>query len=164
MKGLNYSLGFVGIHLWHGVLATKQPAMTAATIAQSIESTNTYDEIKELGNFIIKVFRSQFVAVVGNLAMVFPVAFGMAWLYHYYTGSYILGAEDAQHKFELVHPFKSLALLHAAIAGIMLFAAGILSGLADNGNIFNRYSDRLQYSKFIKRIAGKRNAKNFQHT
>jgi site-specific recombinase len=159
LKGLNYSLGFVGIHVWHGVLATKQPAMTAATIAQSIESTNTYDEIKELGNFIIKVFRSQFVAVVGNLAMVFPVAFFIAWLYHHFTGNYILGAEEAHHKFELVHPFKSFALLHAGIAGIMLFAAGILSGLADNGNIFNRYSDRLQYSKFIKRIAGKKNAK-----
>lgn len=159
LKGLNYSLGFVGIHVWHGVLATKQPAMTAATIAQSIESTNTYDEIKELGNFMIKVFRSQFIAVVGNLAMVFPVAFGIAWLYHYYTGGYILGPEDAHHKFELVHPFKSLALLHASIAGIMLFAAGILSGLADNGNIFNRYSDRLQYSKWVKSIAGKNNAK-----
>ncbi|MBL7883157.1 MAG: hypothetical protein JNL69_03755, partial [Bacteroidia bacterium] len=31
LKALNYSLGFIGIQLFHGTLATKQPSMTAST-------------------------------------------------------------------------------------------------------------------------------------
>jgi site-specific recombinase len=34
--GCNYALSFVAIHLLHGVVATKQPAMTAATLASSL--------------------------------------------------------------------------------------------------------------------------------
>jgi site-specific recombinase len=161
LKGFNYSLGFVGIHIWHGVVATKQPAMTASTIAQSIESTTSHEEIKELGNVIIKVFRSQFAAVMGNLLMVFPVTFIITFAYYRFTGSPLMPVEEAHHKFELVNPIHSLAILHAAIAGVMLFLSGILSGLADNGNMFNKYAERLQHGGLIQKLIGIRKTKIF---
>ena len=155
LKALNYSLGFVGIHLMNGTVATKQPSMTASTIAQSIESQVESEEIVELGEFIIKVFRSQFIAVIGNLMLAFPVAFALSWGWHQLSGNYIASDVEALHKLESLNPFTTLCLLHAAIAGVMLFLAGILSGIADNSNIYNRYSERIKTHRVLKKIIGR---------
>jgi site-specific recombinase len=158
LKALNYSLGFVGIQLLHGTVATKQPSMTAATIAQSIESHVESEEIIELGEFVIKVFRSQFIAVAGNLLLAFPIAFGISWGWYELTGAPIASPEEALHKVEGLNPFTSLCVLHAAIAGVMLFLAGILSGIADNANIYNKYPQRIKLHRGLIRIIGQKRA------
>ncbi|HEY0029127.1 MAG TPA: hypothetical protein VGC65_00100, partial [Bacteroidia bacterium] len=159
LKALNYSFGFLGIHFLHGTVATKQPSMTAATIAQSIESHVESEEIAQLGEFIIKVFRSQFIAVVGNLMLAFPVAFALSWGYSLISGHYIIGTEaEAMHKLEDLNPFNSLCLVHAAIAGVLLFVAGLLSGMADNSNIYNRYPERIKKHRILRKIIGARRA------
>ncbi|HSH64825.1 MAG TPA: hypothetical protein VLB84_03290, partial [Bacteroidia bacterium] len=117
LKAFNYSFGFVGIQLLHGTVATKQPSMTAATIVQSMESHVESEEIVELGEFVIRVFRSQFIAVVGNLLLAFPVAFAIGWIWHELTGTAIASHDEAVYKLESLNPFSSLCLLHAAIAG-----------------------------------------------
>src|SRR5690606_7117443 len=60
LVSLNYGLGFVLIHLLHFTIATKQPAMTAARLAQQVEqgSTGTAD-LKKLAQLMIEVGRSQ---------------------------------------------------------------------------------------------------------
>jgi site-specific recombinase len=158
LKALNYSLGFVGIQLLHGTVATKQPSMTAATIAHSIESHVETEEIIELGEFVIRVFRSQFIAVVGNLLLAFPVAFALSWCWGQFSGTPIATPEEALHKLESLNPFTSLCLLHAAIAGIMLFLAGILSGIADNANIFNKYPQRIKMHRGLINLIGQKRA------
>jgi site-specific recombinase len=156
LKSLNYSLGFVGIHIMHGIVATKQPSMTAATIAQSIESRVESEEIKELGEFIIKVFRSQFIAVIGNLTLAFPIAFVLSWSWYQLSGNYITTDEEALHKITSLNPFNSLCILHATIAGVMLFLSGTLSGVADNANIYNKYSERIKMHRVLHRLIGKK--------
>ena len=158
LKALNYSLGFVGIQLMHGTVATKQPSMTAATIAQSIESHIESEEIIELGDFVIRVFRSQFIAVVGNLLLALPVAFGISWIWFELTGNLIASPVEAIHKLESLNPFASLCILHAAIAGVMLFLAGILSGIADNSNIYNKYPQRIKMHRGLIRLIGQKRA------
>lgn len=158
LKAFNYSFGFVGIQLIHGTVATKQPSMTAATIAQSIESRGESEEIIELGEFVIRVFRSQFIAVVGNLSLAFPIAFGISWGWDQLTGAPIASPEQAMHKLEDLNPFTSLCLLHAAIAGVMLFIAGILSGIADNANVFNKYPQRIKMHRGLINIIGQKRA------
>ena len=158
LKALNYSLGFVGIQLIHGTVATKQPSMTAATIAHSMESSIESEEIKELGEFVIRVFRTQFIAVVGNLLLAFPIAFTLSRGWAQLTGSPIANAEDALHKLEGLNPFHSLCLLHAAIAGVMLFIAGILSGIADNANIYNKYPQRIKMHRGLINLIGQKRA------
>ena len=158
LKAFNYSFGFVGIQLVQGTVATKQPSMTAATIAQSIESHVESEEIIELGEFVIRVFRSQFIAVAGNLLLAFPVAFGISWGWFELTGAPIASAEEAIHKLESLNPFSSLCVLHAAIAGIMLFLAGILSGIADNANVYNKYPQRIKMHRGLCRLIGQKRA------
>lgn len=155
LKGLNYSLGFIGIQLVHGTLATKQPSMTAATIAHSIENRSESEGIRDLGDFIIKVFRSQFIAVAGNLVIAFPVAMGLSYAWYFISGHHIASGPEAMHKIHDLNPYTSLCLLHAAIAGVMLFLCGILAGIAENANVFNNYSARIKNHPVLIRLLGR---------
>ncbi|MEO8760887.1 MAG: hypothetical protein ABI448_08350, partial [Bacteroidia bacterium] len=56
LYGLNYSFGFILMHLMHLTLATKQPAMTASFIAKSIEETGT--DKKSLSVVLAQILRS----------------------------------------------------------------------------------------------------------
>src|SRR5574343_470375 len=64
--GLNYVLGFVLIHLLGFTVATKQPAMTAAAIAATLEDARPRD-LHRLGDLVQNVIRTQFIAVLGNI-------------------------------------------------------------------------------------------------
>jgi len=156
LKALNYSFGFIGIQLIHGTLATKQPSMTASTIAHAIESKSEEGEVKEIGEFIIKVIRSQFIAVVGNIIVAMPVAFVISWVWLMITGHPIAGPEKAIHKIQELNPIASLCVLHAAIAGIMLFISGTLAGVSENANVYNGYSSRIKKHPFLLRLIGKK--------
>ncbi|MGS0744106.1 hypothetical protein ACVBEF_20180 [Glaciimonas sp. GG7] len=70
---LNYSAGFMLIHVLHFTVATKQPAMTASRIAAGLHSKDGRNiDIDSLVDLIVKVLRTQFIAVAGNLLLVFP--------------------------------------------------------------------------------------------
>lgn len=152
MYSLNYSLGFIAIHLTHSTLATKQPAMTATNIARSLDVEDTNDSIKNLSNLIVRVLRTQFIAFSGNVLVAFPVAYGLSAAYFYFTGEHIAGEEKAWHMVHELDPLHSLALFHAGIAGVYLFLAGLISGYYDNKNIYNRIPDRLKKHAGLRRI------------
>lgn len=151
---LNYSFGFILIHLTHSTLATKQPAMTATNIARSldVEESSASDSIQNLSNLIVKVFRTQFIAFIGNVVVAFPVALLLTAVYFYLTGDYVVDEEKAWHMVHELHPWESLALFHAALTGVYLFLAGLISGYYDNKSIYNRVPQRLKKHPFLRRI------------
>jgi site-specific recombinase len=155
LKALNYSFGFIGIQLVHGTLATKQPSMTASTIAHSIESQTETEEVKEIGEFIIKVFRSQFIAVMGNIIIALPVSFAISWIWFTISGNHVASYDKGLHKIEELNPFTTLCVLHGAIAGVMLFISGVLAGASENANIYNGYSNRIKKQSFLLKVLGK---------
>jgi site-specific recombinase len=156
LKALNYSFGFIGIQLIHGTLATKQPSMTAATIAHAIENKSDDGEVKEIAEFIIKVIRSQFIAVVGNVIIALPVAYAISWVWLMVAGHPIANSEKALHKMHELNPFTTLCVVHAAIAGIMLFISGTLAGISENANVYNGYSRRIKKHPFLLKVLGVR--------
>jgi site-specific recombinase len=153
LYSMNYSLGFIGIHLTHSTLATKQPAMTASRIAASLDNHPSVDQgIEDLAVLIVKVFRSQFVAFVGNIFIAFPVAFLVAQLYFMAMNEHISGDEKAWHMIHELHPWDSLSLFHAGIAGVCLFLAGIISGYYDNAVVYRKIPERLFHHPVLRRI------------
>jgi site-specific recombinase len=155
LKALNYSLGFIGIQLVHGTLATKQPSMTASAIAHSIEGQTETEEVKEIGEFIIKVFRSQFIAVIGNIIIALPVSFAISWIWFTISGNHIAAYDKGLHKIEELNPFTTLCVLHGAIAGVMLFISSVIAGASENANIFNSYSNRIKKHTLLLKVIGK---------
>ncbi|MEX2590862.1 MAG: hypothetical protein WD334_11715, partial [Chitinophagales bacterium] len=147
---MNYSLGFIGIHMTHSTLATKQPAMTATKIASSLDVEGSVsDALRNLSALIVKVFRSQFVAFMGNILIAFPVAFALSWLFFMVFDGHIAGTVKAEKLISELHPWKSLSLFHAGIAGVCLFLSGIISGYYDNAVVFRKIPLRLRQHPFL---------------
>ncbi|MFJ9531747.1 site-specific recombinase [Herbaspirillum sp. NPDC101396] len=153
---MNYSLGFMLIHVLHFTVATKQPAMTASRIAAGLHSSDGRNlDLDSLTELIVKVIRTQFVAVLGNLTIAFPVAYLLASGYFMLAGHHFVSPDKAQHLLHDIDPFSSLALFHAAIAGVCLFLAGLISGYYDNKALYTRMSQRVARARWLSRMLGK---------
>jgi site-specific recombinase len=152
---LNYSLGFMLIHLLHFTVATKQPAMTAARIAADLHTPDSrMVDVESLAGLIVKVLRTQFVAVLGNLATVFPTALGIGWVTRYVTGHHLVAHEKALHMLHDINPFTSMAIVYAAIAGVCLFLAGLISGYFDNRAMYTHMAQRVLRLRGLQRLIG----------
>lgn len=130
LYGINYSLCFVLIYLTGATLATKQPAMTANTLARSLGRGDA--DLEGLEDLIVRVWRSQFISFVGNLAVAFPAAYLLSDLFLLAAGGMVTGPEKAATMLGELHPWRSGTLAYAAMAGVLLFAAGLVSGWTDN--------------------------------
>ncbi|MDD3591956.1 MAG: hypothetical protein PHO65_04910 [Sulfurovum sp.] len=149
-SSLNYGLGFVLIHLLGFTIATKQPAMTASTFAKAIEKgEKSRANQKKLVELIIQVNRSQFAAVVGNVAFALLVAFGIAYMV-IHRGGTILSPEETAYYLQGLEPYP--ALLYAAIAGIWLFCAGLIAGYFDNRANLLELRERYFHHPLLKKL------------
>ena len=129
------------VHVLHFTIATKQPAMTAALIAKSLDqSKKNLDDLCEL---VVQVIRTQFIAILGNVMIAMPTAYAIAWAWYGATGHHFIDPTKAHHLLEEINPFASLALFHAAIAGVCLFLSGLISGYYDNKASYNHIPQRL---------------------
>lgn len=154
LYSLNYGLGFVLIYLLHFTIATKQPAMTASYLAASIASAEGRDRFGPLVEQIVRTLRTQFVAIFGNVLFAFAIPVAVATAIELNTGQHFLAPEEARHLLHSQNPLASLAWLHAAIAGVCLFLAGLISGYFDNKAVYNRIPQRLQQSRALHRWLG----------
>lgn len=159
---LNYSLGFMLIHVLHFTVATKQPAMTASRIAAELHSRDGRNiDLDSLVELIAKVIRTQFVAVSGNIIIAFPMAYLLAWGYFYLQGQHIVTPEKAGHLLHDIDPLHSLALFHAAIAGVCLFVAGLISGYYDNKALYAHIPARIAQLRWLQRLLGETRLRKF---
>lgn len=153
---MNYSLGFVLIHMLHFTVATKQPAMTAQRIAASLHrsATGRGVDVDKLAELVNKVFRTQMVAVLGNVLVAFPVAMGIAEGVRWYTGHHLVDPIKALHMLNDIDPLHSPALFYAAVAGVWLFVAGLISGYYDNKALYTRMGQRVRQIRALRRLLG----------
>ena len=68
------ALSFCAIQFVHGTLATKQPAMTAATLAAKLKHERHRGRLRGFVDEVANLTRSQVAAIAGNLALVIPAA------------------------------------------------------------------------------------------
>lgn len=157
---LNYSLGFIAIYVLGFTLATKQPAMTASALISSLEAgrKNTglpdNEKHKAFAELFARVFRSQFIAFVGNVLVAFPVALLGIWLIDI-SFHYNLAESKWYHLINDLSPIHSLAILHAAIAGVFLFLSGIIAGAVANRDKYEHIYYRIQEHPLLKMSLGR---------
>lgn len=152
---LNYGFGFVLIHILHFTVATKQPAMTAATIAESIDSGDgKARDLHRLVNIITQTVRSQTVAIFGNVVFAVPVAMLIGWCVHYFTGQNFIDTDKAHHLLHDIDVTDTPALFYAAVAGVCLFLSGLIAGYHDNLAIYNKIPQRLAALVWLQQLLG----------
>ncbi|WP_018412423.1 site-specific recombinase [Methyloversatilis thermotolerans] len=152
---LNYGLGFVLIHILHLTIATKQPAMTAATLAAALDGKqNREARLNVLTDLAAQVSRTQWISIAGNVSIGFLTALAIAMVGGQFLGWQPVDPAKGAHLLHDLHPWQSLALLHAAIAGIYLFLSGLISGYYDNQSLYHRVPERLRRVKWLRTLLG----------
>jgi site-specific recombinase len=151
-----YASAFVLIHILHFSLATKQPAMTAAAVAATLDDAKdekTTKRMEQLAEMVTRVSRSQLAAIAGNILLTLPTAILLTYLVATFTTSHIVTHDTAT---KLLHDadILSLAPFYAAIAGVALFLGGLVSGYFDNKAAYSRIGARLQAHRLLQRLLG----------
>ncbi len=144
MFSLIYGLGFVLIYLLGMTVATKQPAMTAQTMAALLSDLrpNRMAEVERMVDVFAAVCRSQLAAILGNVLIALPVALGLGYALTEWRGTPLISLEKGQHLLADIDPI-SWALPHAAIAGFYLFLSGLITGYFDNHATYANIGPRI---------------------
>lgn len=148
--GLNYGIGFVAMHLLHFTLATKQPALTAAYIAESIENVQT--KANESRQLFLQIIKSQLISLIGNLIIVVPCCFFSALLFLNLYDITIFNEKETESAFYNNHLFYSLALLYACFTGIFLSLSGLVTGYIDNKVVYSKIAFRIEKHPKLKLV------------
>ena len=165
LYSMNYALGFIAIYLMGYTLATKQPAMTASALIKALEEGmskqgNNTQKYNAFAILFARVFRSQFIAFIGNVILAFPVSLLGIWLIDYSLG-YNIASSKWQTLLSDLSPVHSLAIFHAAIAGLFLFLSGIISGSVANRDKHNQVYFRIAEHPLLKKSFGKKRTLKF---
>lgn len=154
LYAFNYSMGFIMIFLMNYTLATKQPAMTAATMAKVLsEGDNTRKNYVDFAHLVSKLFRTQFIAFMGNVLLAFPIALAIIYGMDVFFAQNFAIDKSAKLLNDL-DPFESKAIFHACIAGFFLFISGIISGNVANSSVFYHIPKRIEKNPFLNYFVG----------
>jgi site-specific recombinase len=138
---INYAGSFLAMQLCGFSLATKQTSMMAAALARAMRLRRKPHGVVRV---VAQVARTHFAGVAGNLGAVIPAAVALDLLCRAVTGHSVLNAEGARHVIESLHPWKSGTVLFAAVTGVLLWLAGVVSGGVENWSRFRRVPEALR--------------------
>ena len=160
---MNYSLGFMLIHVLHFTVATKQPAMTAAALASTVQQRkgSKTAQIAELAALIVNIIRTQFVAILGNISIAIPVAALIALMWEFALHEPLMTHAKAAKTLYDLNPFTSLAIPYAAVAGVCLFLSGLLAGYFDNMAVYRKVGPRLRAHVRLSQLMGQERLHRF---
>ncbi|CAD6558373.1 site-specific recombinase [Paraburkholderia metrosideri] len=153
LAGINYAASFLLMHFLHFSLATKQPAMTAPTLARELDGVGTPAGVDSFVSSVTALMRTQAAAVFGNVLMVFPVCLGVQLLWRALFHADIISPEKAHatlHSFSLWGPTP----FYAALTGVLLWSSSLLAGWADNWFVLHRVADALAYNRRLRMTLG----------
>lgn len=136
--GLNYAVSFLILHHLHLVLATKQPAMTAANLATILREQRGGGRIDEIVDHITRISHSQLAAAVGNVVMVGLGALALTTLWQQTFGSAFLDQETAQTTYASLSPLTTGTVFFAALTGVILWLSAVIGGWIDNWSAWHR--------------------------
>lgn len=162
VNSLNYGLGFVAMHFMGLTLATKQPAMTAASLAKVISDTSQQEsvDLKPLVEMVARTVRSQLAAIIGNLGMVVPAALALEFLARLITGRPLLDVEHAKQTVEMLDPLGSPSLFYAAITGVCLWLSSLCAGAVENWAVVRRLPEAIASNHWARRFLGAKRAQS----
>ncbi len=148
-----YAASFIAIGLMQWTLATKQPAMTAPAMAAKLKDLTTPDALSGFVDEVTHLVRSQVAAVLGNVLLVVPAVLLISLMLQLLTSQPMIDAKEAAYvlkRLSLLGP----TLLFAAFTGVLLFAASIIAGWAENWFVLHRLKSALRYNPRITAVLG----------
>ena len=140
--GVNYAVSFLILHHCHLVLATKQPAMTAATLATIMRSDSGNNDGADRFDVVIdriaRICHSQLAAAAGNVVVVGIGALAFAHLWQAVFGQTFIARDTAEHLYDSLGPLTSGTVFYAALTGVILWLSSLIGGWVDNWSAWHR--------------------------
>jgi site-specific recombinase len=120
------------------VLATKQPAMTAAALAQIMREAKGEDREERIAGFFARLTSSQLAAAISNVATVGVGAavFVGGWLL--LAGGPWVDEKTAKETFLVLSPLDSGTIFFAALTGVLLWMGSLAGGWFENWATYHR--------------------------
>lgn len=128
LYGGNYAAAFAWMYLAHWSLATKQPPVTAAALAQTIGTGH----VPTMVGVVRRLMRTQLVSVAGNLLAVVTMAVASSMAWRFVTGEAMLPDAMSRHILQAHDPLGSGVLLFAVETGFVLYLSGLVQGWIAN--------------------------------
>ena len=159
---LNFAASFLLISAIGGVLATKQPAVTAPALAARMGELDTVEGLHKLMAEVAMLLRSQAAAIFGNVTAVIPTMLAISFLFIWLRGAAPLDPDKARAtiaSLSIVGPTP----LFAALTGVLLWLASLAAGFADNWFALRKLSEALRHQRRLVRILGAIRAERLAH-
>ena len=150
----NYSGSFIFLQLMGFSLATKQPSMTSAALAEKLSRRMDRREMEGFVEEIACISRSQFIAAVGNVGFVMPGALLASLAYEKIAGHAVISVEIAQQALAGHHPRKSGCLAYAALTGVILWLSSFGAGLLQNWVIYRGLPEAIGQNAIMRAVFG----------
>jgi site-specific recombinase len=148
-----YSASFIMIQLLHFTLATKQPAMTAPAMAAKLRDIDSPHAVKDFVDEVTHLVRSQVAAVFGNVFMVVPSVLLVNVIVQLLLGRPIISHREAEHVFQTL-TLLGPTLLWAGFTGLILFAASMIAGWAENWFVLHRLDSAIRHNPRFTAVLG----------
>ncbi|MDP2345252.1 MAG: hypothetical protein Q8O67_30185 [Deltaproteobacteria bacterium] len=150
---LLYGAAFVLMQAWHMTLATKQPSMTAATLAAALDEHGRTG-VHRLVDLITRTARTQLAAVIGNIGVVAIGIIALHFVILAVRGKPFFNLHDAEHALEVHHLWQSGSVFFAALTGVYLWSSSVAGGWCDNWVRYRRLPEALATNRRIRRVIG----------
>jgi site-specific recombinase len=138
LVGTNYAISFLLLQIFGLALATKQPSMTAATLADIIRRNRGDSRRDKITDFGASISRTQLAAALGNVLAVCSgaIVFDQIWRVTFHMP--YVPADQAQHVYHSLSPLASATAIDAVLTGILLWLAGLIGGWCENIAVYHR--------------------------
>ncbi len=143
LLSLNYSASFLLMLSMHLILATKQPSMTAATLAAIVRTAAGPQRLDLLADQVAATVRTQLAAAMGNVLAVLAGSLAVDFALRAITGHSLIDAGKAEHVLHSFHPLMTGTIPYAALTGVILWASGLIGGWFENWSIANRLPEAI---------------------
>ena len=154
-SGTNYAVSFVLLQVFGLVLATKQPAATAAAFARIIRDNRGDQRSSKLTDFVARITSTQLAAAIGNVVAVSAGAVLFELLWRVIFRESYLPELSATHVYDTLNPFASGTALYAIETGVILWLAALAGGWLENAAVYYHLADAVAQHPLSSRMGDK---------
>lgn len=163
VSACNYAGSFALMHVMGLKLATKQPSMTAAALADRLTGADQAQE-EAFSEEVARIARAQFAAVLGNLTLVVPSVLVIDSLWTASHGTHFYNAAKAEAAISSVALLGSGTLWYATLTGGILWISSIGAGFVENFVVLTHLPELVAGHRVLKQIFGAERMKKFAAT
>jgi site-specific recombinase len=140
-SGTNYAVSFLLLQAFGLVLATKQPATTAAAFARIIRDNRGPLRSSMLTDFVARITSTQWAAAMGNVLAVSVGAVLFEALWKVIFRESYLPELSAAHVYDTLNPWASGTALYAIETGVVLWLAALAGSWVENAAVYYRFAE-----------------------